>query len=112
MISHSENCAMDVSDVCDVSESSTHQLVESNVRALENMPREDLSTVVRERVASWLESSSQSSIDCGEEIKERNFTYQLLQRIGIASKFQYPREPEMPWFERCESSYSELLGVD
>ncbi len=121
VIGDTEHFVMDDSDLSDLSDvnsySSTHQLVERNVRALENMS-DDSHCTVRERVTSWLESSSQSIIDCGIDCNDRkgaSFTYRLLQRLALTSKakFEYAwQEPRLPWFERCESSYSGLSGVD
>jgi hypothetical protein len=109
--------AMDVSDVGDVEHGSTHQLVESNVTALENISH-DGQTNLRERVASWLESASQSSIDfgidCGDR-KERSFLDRLLQRLGFTSKTKFEcvwAEPKLQWHKRCEDSYSELPDVE
>jgi hypothetical protein len=116
VIGDTADVAMDVSDVGDVSDSSTHQLVESNVLALENIFH-DGHTNVSERVASWLESASQSSIEFGidcRDHRERRFIDRLLQRHGFTSKANIDcvwAEPKLPWLERCESSYEELSDI-
>ncbi len=114
MIEDTDHSTLDAGDASDVSQRSTHQLVESNVAALGYMSHE-CQSVVRERVVRWLESSSESSMD-GEDRKKMSFTDRLFQRIAFTSseaKTAYMwREPQLPWLKRCESSYSGLKGVD
>jgi hypothetical protein len=116
MIGDTTEDTTDVSNVSDFSDSST-QLVESNVAALENMSDESVSTV-RERVASWLESASESSIDfgidCGNR-RERSFSVRLFHSLGFRSTAKSEclwQEPHVSWRQRCESSYSELSDIE
>ncbi len=93
----------------DYSESSTHQLLESNVTALEKLSQDSESSV-RERVANWLESS----IVCRDQ-EERSFTDRIFQRLATSSKAMYEklwREPHQHLLERCESSFSGLSCID
>jgi hypothetical protein len=105
MVEHTEKSVKDHGDVSDVSDSKTYQLLESNVAALENMSQGSQSDV-RERVASWLETSINCGINCRDR-KEISFTARLFQRIAFKStpKSEHLwREPQ--FFHRCESSNS------
>jgi hypothetical protein len=78
-------------------DSNMHQLVESNVAALE-----DNRAHVRERVSSWLESS----IDCGGGQKKKSVTHRIFRRVTFSSQETCERLLCSSWLRRSESDSS------